>query len=61
MEVKYKGFKLKLWHAAPGIFFSLFGAAIIGSTIWKGFQVEPPDSRAGSMVIPRESPLEKKK
>jgi hypothetical protein len=34
--------KLKLSQAAPGIFFALFGAAVVAATIHKGLNVELP-------------------
>jgi hypothetical protein len=34
--------KLRLSQAAPGIFFALFGAAVVATTIHKGLNVELP-------------------
>jgi hypothetical protein len=33
---------LRLTRTAPGTFFALFGAAVIGATIFQGFDVELP-------------------
>jgi hypothetical protein len=34
--------KLRLSQAAPGIFFALFGAAVVAATIHKGLDIELP-------------------
>jgi len=50
-----KGATLKVAHAAPGTFFSLFGAAIISATIWKGLEIDtltaPADKSGGTSEV----------
>lgn len=38
LDTTFKDTKLVLKKAAPGTFFALFGAAVIGVTIWKGVE-----------------------
>lgn len=41
--------KLKLSQAAPGIFFALFGAAVVAATIHKGLNVELPGAVSNAL------------
>jgi len=36
--------ELRLSRTAPGTFFALFGAAVIGATVFQGFDVELPSA-----------------
>ena len=46
LSIEYDKFKLQLFSASPGIFFSLFGAIIIASSVWNvaKFQEEQTSS-----------------
>lgn len=55
MEVRHEVFRLKLGGAAPGTFFSLFGAAIIIVTVMRGWEYQrPPEA---PIVLPSKDPL----
>ena len=58
------GYKLNLEGGAPGVFFSLFGAALIIVSLVKGFKHEensrPRASAAVKLVIPSEPPEDAK-
>lgn len=49
---------LRLSRTAPGTFFALFGAVVIGATIFKGFDVELPGAtRAFLSSLPEDPPM----
>ena len=50
LEASSPSGSLKLSKAAPGTFFALFGAAVIATTIYQGFDVEIP--AAARQVLP---------
>jgi len=61
MKVEYEVFKLKLGRAAPGTFFSLFGAAIIVFAITKGIEFRVPSSQSHRDRDSDQSPLEERR
>ncbi len=58
MEASWGEYKLKLGRAAPGIFFTLFGAVIICFSIFKGvhYSREPILAGSGEIVTVGDTP-----
>ena len=58
LSSQFQSTKLILKKAAPGTFFALFGAAVIGVSLWKGLEFEPgaqplaPGGKGGSYGAP---------
>ena len=61
LEVQHEKWKVKLGRAAPGTFFSLFGAAIIVVTVYRGIEYEQksnPTSAPKNIHLPANPPFE---
>ncbi len=58
LEAETNGRKLALKGAAPGTFLALFGAIVVGVTIWKGLDVDLPRPLSDAVDILPDSPPE---
>ncbi len=47
LDARFKNTRLVLKQAAPGVFFALFGTAILCFTITKGFSIDQPQMSRG--------------
>lgn len=57
LEASSKSGTFKLSKAAPGTFFALFGAVVIATTIYQGFNVElPAAARQALHILPEHPP-----